>query len=437
VADDAAGVVIARLDTRDAGFEAAFGALLERAPELGAEIARATEAIITDVRARGDAALLEYTARFDRRHVTTVAELEIGADRREAAWDSLPSDLRDALQIAAKRIHAYAEHQVIAPFEFTDDLGNRLGQRVTPLDRAGLYVPGGKAAYPSSVLMNAIPAKVAGVPEVVMCVPTPDGIVNDAVLGAAHLAGVDRVFAIGGAQAVAALAYGTATVPAVDKIVGPGNAYVAAAKRLVFGRVGIDSIAGPSEVLVIADSGDPDTLALDLFAQAEHDELAQSILISPDAALLDAVAAAITRLLPPQPRAAIIAAALRGAGALIQVRDLAEAAALANHMAAEHLELALRDPRALLPQIRHAGAIFLGHRAPEAFGDYCAGPNHVLPTARAARYANPLGVYEFQKRSTTIECSVAGSAALAPVAGRLADAEGLAAHAASARTRLR
>lgn len=434
---DAKGVVIARLDTRDAGFEAAFAKLLERAPELGVEIARAVEAIIADVRARGDAALLEYTARFDRRRATAVAELEIGADQRQAAWNGLPADLRDALQIAATRIRAYAERQAIAPFEFTDDLGNRLGQRVTPLDRAGLYVPGGKATYPSSVLMNAIPAKVAGVSEVVMCVPTPDGIVNDAVLAAAHLAGVDRVFAIGGAQAIAALAYGTETVPAVDKIVGPGNAYVAAAKRLVFGRVGIDSIAGPSEVLVIADGGDPDTLALDLFAQAEHDELAQSILISPDAALLDAVAAAIARLLPAQPREAIITAALRSAGALIQVRDLAEAAALANQMAAEHLELAMADPRALLPLIRHAGAIFLGHRAPEAFGDYCAGPNHVLPTARAARYANPLGVYEFQKRSTTIECSARGSAALAPVAGRLADAEGLAAHAASARARLR
>lgn len=428
---------IARLDTADAGFESAFARLLDRAPELGAEIARTVEAIVADVRARGDAALIDYTVRFDRRPVAAAADLEIPRERLAAAWEGLPVDLREALQTAAARIRAYAEHQAIAPFEFADEYCNTLGQRVTPLDRAGLYVPGGKAAYPSSVLMNAIPAKVAGVPEVLMCVPTPDGVVNDAVLAAAHLAGVDRVLAVGGAQAVAAMAYGTETIPPVDKIVGPGNAYVAAAKRLVFGRVGIDSIAGPSEVLIIADGGDPATLALDLFAQAEHDELAQSILISPDAALLAAVAAAIDRLLPQQPRAAIIAAALAGASALIKVDDLTQAAELANRIAPEHLELALDNPRALLPSIRHAGAIFLGHRAPEAFGDYCAGPNHVLPTARAARYANPLGVYEFQKRTTTIECSADGAAALAPVAGRLADAEGLAAHAASARARSR
>jgi len=427
---------IARLDTRDAGFEAGFARLLERTPELSAEIAHTVEAIIDDVRTRGDAALLEYTARFDRRAAVGVDDLEIPLSRLAAAWEGLPADLQEALQTAVARIREYARYQVVAPFEFVDSYGNNLGQRVTPLDRVGLYVPGGKAAYPSSVLMNAIPAKAAGVPEVVMCVPAPDGVLNETVLGAAHLAGVDRVFAVGGAQAVAAMAYGTATIPAVDKIVGPGNAYVAAAKRLVFGRVGIDSIAGPSEVLIIADGGDPETLALDLFAQAEHDELAQAILISADAALLEAVAQAIDQLLPTQPRASIIGAALCGASALIQVRDLEEAAALANRIAPEHLELALENPRALLPEIRHAGAIFLGHRAPEAFGDYCAGPNHVLPTAHAARYANPLGVYEFQKRTTTIECSAVGAAALAPVAVRLADAEGLAAHAASARRRM-
>lgn len=427
---------IARLDTRDAGFEADFARLQERAPELGAEITRTVDAIVADVRARGDAALLEYTERFDRRVAVGAADLEIPRERLAVAWEELPIDLREALQIADTRIRAYARHQVIAPFEITDEFGNTLGQRVTPLDRVGLYVPGGKAAYPSSVLMNAIPAKVAGVVEVVMCVPTPNGLLNETVLAAAHLAQVDRVFAVGGAQAVAAMAYGTATIPAVDKIVGPGNAYVAAAKRRVFGRVGIDSIAGPSEVLIIADGGDPEMLVLDLFAQAEHDELAQAILVSADATLLDAVAQAIDRMLPQQPRAAIIGAALSGASALIHVRGLEEAAELANRIAPEHLELALGNPRALLPEIRHAGAIFLGHRAPEAFGDYCAGPNHVLPTARAARYANPLGVYEFQKRTTLIECSAAGAAALAPVAGRLADAEGLAAHAASARKRL-
>lgn len=428
--------LIDRLDSAARGFEAAFEKLLERAPEQRADIAASVAAIVADVRARGDAAVLDYTARFDRRPATSVAELEIPGRRCAQAWNGLPEDLRQALEVAATRIRSYAEHQRIAEFEFRDEYGNRLGQRVTPLDRVGLYVPGGKAAYPSSVLMNAVPAKVAGVPQVVMCVPTPGGVLNEAVLGAAHRAGVDRVFAIGGAQAVAAMAYGTATIPAVDKIVGPGNAYVAAAKRIVFGRVGIDSIAGPSEVLAIADGGDPDVLALDLFAQAEHDEQAQAILISPDSALLDAVANAIARLLPGQPRRRIIATALKNAGALIKVRNLAEAAALANRIAPEHLELALDDPRALLPQIRHAGAIFLGHRAAEALGDYCAGPNHVLPTAHAARYANPLGVYEFQKRSTVTEFTAEGAAALGALAGRLADAEGLAAHAASARARI-
>jgi histidinol dehydrogenase len=429
-------IVIQQLDTRQADFAARFAALMDRAPESSREVASAVEAIVADVRARGDEALLEYTRRFDRRQVQSVAELEIGAAQRADAWHSLPADLRDALQTAATRIRAYAEHQRIAPFEFADAHGNRLGQVVTPLDRAGLYVPGGKAAYPSSVLMNAIPAKVAGVAEVIMVVPAPGGEVSPVVLGAAHLAGVDRVFTVGGAQAVAALAYGTATLPAVDKIVGPGNAYVAAAKRLVFGRVGIDSIAGPSEIVVICDGQtDPRWVAMDLFSQAEHDEVAQSILISPDAAYLQRVRAAMEERLQELPRSEIVRASLAHRGALIQVRDLDEAAMLSNRIAPEHLELSVADPRALLKQIRHAGAVFLGRHAPEAFGDYCAGPNHVLPTSRAARFSNPLGVYEFQKRTSLIECTPEGARVLAPVAGRIADAEGLHAHAASSRDR--
>lgn len=426
---------ITRLDSASPDFQAAFVKLLERSSGQVEDIARAVNGIVADVRNRGDAAVLEYTARFDHHEVATAAELELPPARCKQAWDGLAADLRQALEVAVARIRSYAEHQRLEPFEFSDEYGNRLGQRVTPLDRVGLYVPGGKAAYPSSVLMNAVPAKVAGVHELVMCVPTPNGTVNEAVLGAAHLVGVNRVFAVGGAQAVAAMAWGTQTILPVDKIVGPGNAYVAAAKRSVFGQVGIDSVAGPSEVLIIADGGNPDTLALDLFAQAEHDELAQAILISPDTALLDAVHQSIQRLLPGQPRASIIRTALANAGGLIRVQNLAEAAELANRIAPEHLELALENPRALLPKIRHAGAIFLGHRAAEALGDYCAGPNHVLPTARAARYANPLGVYEFQKRTTLTECTAEGAVALASVASRLADAEGLAAHAASARAR--
>lgn len=428
-------VEITRLDVADPGFDTDFSELLNRSG-LDDQIARATEAIVRDVRARGDQAVVEYTARFDRRTVHTVADLEISARQLRAAWEASDTGLQDALQVAADRIRDYANHQAIAPFEYHDALGNRLGQRVTPLDRVGLYVPGGRAAYPSSVLMNAIPARVAGVPEIVMCVPAPDGALNQTVLAAAHLIGVDRAFAVGGAQAVAALAYGTESIPATDKIVGPGNAYVAAAKRFVFGHVGIDSVAGPSEVLIIADGGNARTLALDLFAQAEHDERAQAILLSADKELLDAVARAIDELLPEQPRAPIIGASLAGSGALIRVRDLDQAVELANRVAPEHLELAVDSPRLLLPKVRHAGAIFLGHRAPEAFGDYCAGPNHVLPTSRTARYSNPLGVYEFQKRSTTMECSPAGVEALAPVAELLAKAEGLEAHAASARARM-
>ena len=424
---------IHRLQTESADFETRFGALLDRAPEASPEVAARTAEIVEAVRTRGDAALLEATNRFDRRQVATAADLELPKAALAAAWLSLPEDLQLALQAAANRIRAYAEHQKIAEWSFTDAHGNTLGQRVTPLDRAGLYVPGGKAAYPSSVLMNAIPAKVAGVGELVMVTPTPDGEANPAVIGAAHLAGVDRVFTIGGAQAVAALAYGTGTVPAVDKIFGPGNAYVAAAKRLVFGRVGIDAIAGPSEILVICDGAtDPRWIAMDLMSQAEHDEDAQALLLSPDAGFL---AAALEARLAELPRAAIVRESLKSRGALIQVRSLEEACVLANRVAAEHLELSVEDPRALLPLIRHAGAIFLGRHAPEAFGDYCAGPNHVLPTSRAARFSNPLGVYEFQKRTSLIDCTPAGARALAPIAGRIADAEGLQAHAASARDR--
>ena len=427
---------IHRLQTESADFETRFGALLDRAPEASPEVAARTAEIVEAVRTRGDAALLEATNRFDRRQVATAADLELPKAALAAAWLSLPEDLQLALQAAANRIRAYAEHQKIAEWSFTDAHGNTLGQRVTPLDRAGLYVPGGKAAYPSSVLMNAIPAKVAGVGELVMVTPTPDGEANPAVIGAAHLAGVDRVFTIGGAQAVAALAYGTGTVPAVDKIFGPGNAYVAAAKRLVFGRVGIDAIAGPSEILVICDGAtDPRWIAMDLMSQAEHDEDAQALLLSPDAGFLDAVAAALEARLAELPRAAIVRESLKSRGALIQVRSLEEACVLANRVAAEHLELSVEDPRALLPLIRHAGAIFLGRHAPEAFGDYCAGPNHVLPTSRAARFSNPLGVSEVQKRTSLIDCTPAGARALAPIAGRIADAEGLQAHAASARDR--
>lgn len=425
-----------RLDSRDADFRTRLDALLDRAPEISPEITAVVDTIIEAVRRDGDAALIVYTNRFDRRQLQSAEELILPAAALASAWDGLPADLRAALETAAARIRAYAEQQRLTPFEFSDDLGNRLGQRITPMDRVGLYVPGGKAAYPSSVLMNAIPAKVAGVAEVVMVVPAPDGVLNPAVLGAAHLAGIDRVITVGGAQAVAALAYGTATVPAVDKIVGPGNAYVAAAKRRVFGRVGIDSIAGPSEILVISDGGsDPRWLAMDLFSQAEHDELAQSILISPDTALLDAVEAAMNARLAELPRHDIVRASVAHRGALIRVRDLDEAAAISNHVAPEHLELAVDAPRALMEKIRHAGAIFLGRHTPEAFGDYCAGPNHVLPTSRAARFSNPLGVYEFQKRSSLIECTPEGARVLAPIAGRIADAEGLAAHAASARDR--
>ena len=393
--------------------------------------------ILAQVRARGDDALLEYTHRFDQLDVVQAADLEIPAARLQQALVAIPSEQRTALETAAERIRAYAERQKQESWRFTDADGTMLGQQITPLDRVGLYVPGGKAAYPSSVLMNALPAKVAGVPELIMVAPTPGGICNELVLAAAAVAGVDRVFTIGGAQAIAALAYGTATVPQVDKIVGPGNAYVAAAKRQVFGTVGIDMIAGPSEILVVCDGlTDPDWIAMDLFSQAEHDEDAQPILLSPDAAFLDQVTASIARLLPTLERQSIITASLNRRAALIQTRDLAEATEIVNFIAPEHLELSVAEPEALLPLIRHAGAIFLGRYTAEAVGDYCAGPNHVLPTSRTARFSSPLGVYDFQKRTSVIYCSPAGAATLGHTASILARGEGLTAHARSAELRM-
>lgn len=428
--------LIRRMDARAPDFAAQLDALLDRVPERDEEVRRVVADVIDDVRRRGDAAVVDYTRRFDRMPCDDGRVPEINAAALDAALQRIPADLRAALEAAHARIDDHAQRQGLAGFEHSDAEGNRLGVRVTPLDRAGIYVPGGRAAYPSSVLMNAVPARAAGVGEIIMCVPTPDGVRNDAVLAAARIAGVDRVFAIGGAQAVAAMAWGTEAVPAVDKIVGPGNAYVAEAKRQVFGRVGIDSVAGPSEVCIIADGSAPaEWMAWDLFAQAEHDEEAQSILISPDAGYLDSVAAAIARLLPKLSRGDIVAKALAGRGALIAVEGLDEAVAVANHIAPEHLELAVASPESLIDGVRHAGAIFVGARSPEALGDYCAGPNHVLPTSRAARYASPLGTYEFQKRSSIIACSPEGARALAPMAGTIADAEGLESHAMSARLR--
>jgi histidinol dehydrogenase len=425
------------LDTGADGFDAELERLIAfeaaQDPAIDATVAE----IIADVRIRGDAALVLYTLRFDRFDVREAALLEIRAETMRSAFAALPAADRNALAAAAARIRTFHERQKSAGFSFREPDGTELGQRVTPLDRVGLYVPGGKAAYPSSVLMNAIPAQVAGVREIVMASPAPGGVRNPLVLAAAHLAGVTRAFSIGGAQAIAALAYGTVTVPAVDKICGPGNAYVAAAKRRVFGTVGIDMVAGVSEILIIADAtAHPDWVALDLFSQAEHDELAQAILLTPDAALIERVKASAQRLIADMPRADIIAASFARRGALIRTRDLAEACALANRIAPEHLELAVADPDALLPQIRHAGAIFCGHHACEALGDYCAGPNHVLPTGRTARFSSPLGVYDFQKRTSVLRISRDGARTLAPLAASLARSEGLVAHARSAEARL-
>ena len=427
-----------RLATDAPGFEAALAGLLAYESAQDAGVEEATAAILQDVQERGDAALLEYTARFDRWSPASARALDVPPADARAALDGLAAPERQALETAAARIRTYHERQALASWRVEEPDGTVLGQQVTPLDRVGLYVPGGKAAYPSSVLMSAIAAKVAGVPELVMVTPTPDGVLNAPVLAAAALAGVDRIVRIGGAQAIGALAYGTASVAPVDKIVGPGNAYVAAAKRRVFGRVGIDMVAGPSEVLVVADaSANPDWVAMDLFSQAEHDELAQAILLTPDAALLERVARSMEKQMAAMPRRRIIEASLAARGALIRVRDLDEACALANRIAPEHLELAVADPEALLPKIRHAGAIFMGHHASESLGDYCAGPNHVLPTSRTARFSSALGVYDFQKRSSLIAVSKAGAATLGRVAATLARSEGLEAHARSAEWRMK
>ena len=427
---------ITRLDSRQAGFREALDKLLAWESVSDDAVVNATAEILEAVRTGGDRALLEYSRRFDAVEAASVADLEIPPARLERAHGEIGAADREALELAAARIRAYAERQKLDSWQYTEDDGTLLGQQVTPLDSAGLYVPGGKAAYPSSVLMNAVPATVAGVGQLVMVVPTPGGELNELVLAAAHIAGVDRVFGIGGAQAVAALAYGTETVPAVDKIVGPGNIYVATAKRMVFGRVGIDMVAGPSEILVVCDGRtDPDWIAMDLFSQAEHDEDAQAILLSPDGEFLDRVQQSIERLLGEMPRRGIIDKSLSARGALIQVRDLAEAVEVANVIAPEHLELSVDNAAEMARSIRHAGAIFLGRYTAEALGDYCAGPNHVLPTSRSARFSSPLGVYDFQKRSSLIGCSAAGAAELGRVASRLARGEGLVAHARSAEFR--
>ncbi len=429
---------IRRLDSSDASFAKEMDALLAWDGVSDDKVHGTVLDILAAVRRDGDKALVDFTNRFDRMSVASMADLVMPAASLQVALDKIPAEQREALQASADRVRMYHEKQKDTSWSYTEADGTLLGQQITPLDRVGLYVPGGKAAYPSSVLMNAIPAKVAGVPELVMVVPTPDGVVNDLVLAAAAIAGVDTVYTIGGAQAVAALAYGTETVPKVDKIVGPGNIYVATAKREVFGAVGIDMIAGPSEILIICDGEtDPDWIAMDLFSQAEHDEDAQSILICPNADYLDRVAASIDTLMPEMERKDIIAASIVGRGALIKVADMDEACEVSNRIAPEHLELSVEDPKALLPKIRHAGAIFMGRYTAEALGDYCAGPNHVLPTSGTARFSSPLGVYDFQKRSSLIMCSPEGSSELGKVASVLARGEGLTAHARSAEFRIK
>jgi histidinol dehydrogenase len=431
----------ARLSTASDAFEADFKARLHWSAEADAAIEERVAGILADVQQRGDTAVLEYTERFDGLHAASMHTLELEQSELKAAFEAIPAAQREALQAAARRVRTYHEAQKKASGEswsYRDEHGNLLGQKVTPLDRVGIYVPGGKAAYPSSVLMNAIPAHVAGVGEIIMVVPTPQGDKNALVLAAAYVAGVTRAFTIGGAQAIAALAYGTQTVPRVDKITGPGNAYVAAAKRRVFGTVGIDMIAGPSEILVLADGSTPaDWVAMDLFSQAEHDELAQSILLCLDLAYIDAVQAAIDRLLPTMPRAHIIVKSLNGRGALIHTRSMEEACALSNRIAPEHLEIASREPHRWEPLLKHAGAIFLGAYTSESLGDYCAGPNHVLPTSSTARFSSPLGVYDFQKRSSIIEVSEQGAQTLGKIAAELAYGEGLQAHARAAEMRIR
>lgn len=434
-------VAITKLNSAEADFQHKLSALLAFEASQDDAIDRAVLQILADVKSQGDVAVLNATNRFDRMQATSISELEIPKHEWQEAFDALSAERRSALEVAAQRVRAYHQIQKNScgseGFSYTEADGTVLGQKVTPLDRVGIYVPGGKAAYPSSVLMNAIPAKVAGVAEVIMVVPTPDGIKNSLVLAAAWLAGVDRIFTIGGAQAVAALAYGTQTIPAVDKIVGPGNAYVAAAKRRVFGTVGIDMIAGPSEILVLCDgTTDPDWVAMDLFSQAEHDELAQSILLCPDASYIAQVELSIQRLIEAMPRKEIIRTSLSNRGVLIQVRDMDEACSIANAIAAEHVEISAQHPQQWADKVRHAGALFLGRYSSEALGDYCAGPNHVLPTSRTARFSSPLGVYDFQKRSSVICVSEAGAQTLGKVAAELAYGEGLQAHARSAELRL-
>lgn len=429
--------LISRLNASDPDFSAQLKTLLHVDAAQDDSIEAATAGILANIREHGDVALLDYTRQFDRVDTKTVAELEIDPAVWHEALNNLPHKQRQALEAAADRVRHYHLKQRQDSWSYVEADGTRLGQQITPLDRAGLYVPGGKAAYPSSVLMNAIPAKVAGVSALTMVTPTPDGTQNPLVLAAAAISGVDRIYAIGGAQAVGALAYGTDTITAVDKIVGPGNAYVAAAKRRVFGVVGIDMIAGPSEILIICDGQTPpDWIAMDLFSQAEHDELAQAILLCPDADYLDAVAASIARLLPTMPRATIIATSLKNRGALIKVASLEEACEISNQIAPEHLEVSVEDPEVLLPLLRHAGAIFMGRHSSESLGDYCAGPNHVLPTSRTARFSSPLGVYDFQKRSSIIHVSSAGAQTMGAIAETLAMGEGLQAHAQSARYRM-
>ncbi|RRD89552.1 histidinol dehydrogenase [Conchiformibius steedae] len=426
-----------RLSTQSSDFSAQLNRLLAFETAQNPDTDRAVAEICADVQTHGDAALLDYTARFDGLSAQSMADLTISADELAAAFDRLPDEVRDALQTAARRIESYHQRQKLQSWQYTDEDGTLLGQQITALDRVGIYVPGGKAAYPSSVLMNAMPARVAGVGEIIMVVPTPKGERNDIVLAAAHLAGVNRVFTIGGAQAVAALAYGTQTVPQVDKITGPGNAYVAAAKRRVFGTVGIDMVAGPSEILVIADGSVPaDWVAMDLFSQAEHDEIAQAILIATSPAYLDDVAQSIERLIANMPRRDIIQASLNNRGAMILAQDLDDACAVANRIAPEHLELCVENPEQWAQKIRHAGAIFMGGYTSESLGDYCAGPNHVLPTSRSARFSSPLGTYDFQKRSSLIRVSRAGAQQLGQTASVLAHGEGLTAHARAAEMRM-
>ncbi len=433
-------IALRHLTTASPQFEADFARVLHWSAETDDAIEQRVAAILADVRARGDAAVLEYTARFDHLDATSVAALELTRDELQRAYEAITPAQRGALDAAARRVRSYHERQLQAcglSWQYTDEDGTLLGQKVTPLDRVGIYVPGGKAAYPSSVLMNALPAQVAGVDEIVMVVPTPRGERNPLVLAAAYVAGVHRAFTIGGAQAVGALAHGTATIPRVDKITGPGNAYVASAKRRVFGQVGIDMIAGPSEILVLADgTTPPDWVAMDLFSQAEHDELAQSILLTPDADYLAAVAEAIERLLPDMPRRDVIQASLEGRGALILTRSMQEACEISNRIAPEHLEISSATPAQWEPMLRHAGAIFLGAFTSESLGDYCAGPNHVLPTSGTARFSSPLGVYDFQKRSSLIQVSEAGAQVLGPIAAELAHGEGLQAHARAAEMRI-